>query len=98
MNLKAFSILDTKSDTFAPPFFFSTTGQAVRAFKDLVNDDRSTVHRHPSDYRLFCIGTFDDLTGELCKLDQVEPLGYASDYRDLPGVPLGVTPLKEASR
>lgn len=96
MLVKAFSILDTKSDTFAPPFFFSTTGQAVRAFKDLANDDRSAVNRHPGDYRLFCIGTFDDSIGRLLPLDQVEPLGYAADYRDLPGTPIGVNQLKVA--
>jgi len=94
MLLKAFSILDIKSDTFAAPFFFSTTGQAVRAFKDLANDERSSVHRHPGDYRLFCIGSFEDQVGQLSRLDTIEPLGYASDYRDLPGTPIGVNGLK----
>lgn len=90
MILKAFSILDNKADSFGAPFFFPTTGQAVRAFKDLCNDPNSNVNRHPGDYRLYCIGTFDDAIGRLLGLDQVEPLGYATDYRDLPGTPVGV--------
>lgn len=90
MVTRAFSILDIKSDTFSPPFFFSTTGQAVRAFKDLANDGSSSVSRHPSDYRLYCVGNFDDSRGLLTGLDQVEPLGYASEYRDLAGTPIGV--------
>lgn len=97
MLLKAFSILDTKADSFSAPFFLSTTGQAVRAFKDLANDGQSTINRHPSDYRLFCIGTFDDQLGGLNRLDPLEPLGYASDYRDLPATPIGVNQVKVAS-
>jgi len=96
MLTKAFSILDTKADLFSPPFFFATTGQAVRAFKDLANDGQSSISRHPGDYRLFCVGTFDDSTGRVSPLDQVEPLGYATDYRDLPGTPIGVQTLKVA--
>lgn len=94
MRLKVFSILDTKADAFMSPFFMSTTGQAVRAFKDLVNDPKSSVYKHPGDYRLVHIGLFDDQLGKLESLDQVEPLGYGSDYRDLPSsaVPLGVVP------
>lgn len=95
--LKAFSILDTKADIFSPPFFFPTTGQAVRAFKDLSNDGQSSVSRHPADYRLFQVGTFDDARGQLLPLDQVEPLGYASDYLNLPGTPVGVSNLKVAT-
>lgn len=94
MLLKAFSILDTKADLFSPPFFFATTGQAVRAFKDLANDNQSSISRHPGDYRLFCIGTFEDSRGQLGPLDVVEPLGYATDYRDLPGTPIGVNQIK----
>lgn len=97
MILKAFSILDNKADAFAPPFFFATTGQAVRAFKDLCNNPDSNPYRHPQDFRLYCIGSFDDAKGELYSLDQVEPLGYAADYRDLPGTPIGVNQLKVAT-
>ena len=92
MTLKIFSVLDTKADAFMPPFFFNTTGQAVRAFKELANDPSSSPCRHPGDFRLFCLGTFDDATGRVSALDQVEPLGYASDYKDLASTPIGVRP------
>lgn len=90
MTLKIFSVLDTKADAFMPPFFFSTVGQAVRAFKELANDASSSPGRHPNDFRLYCIGTFDDATAAIRPLEQVEPLGYAADYKDLPGTPIGV--------
>ena len=98
MTLKMFSILDTKSDTFLSPFFFSTAGQATRAFKDLVNDPNTTISRHPGDYRLFIIGLFDDSKGLVTPLETIEPLGYATDYQDLRSdLPVGVSPFGKRS-
>lgn len=100
MILKVFSILDVKADSFVNLFTFSTNGQAIRAFKDLVNDERSTISKHPGDYRLSCVGTFDDSTGVLSAVPAPESLGFGSDYVDanVGGVPVGVrgiVPLKE---
>lgn len=91
MILKVFSVLDTKGDVFMSPFFFPATGQAVRAFSDLANDGNTVVARHPGDYRLTCVGEFDDSTGRLIPYDQVQQLGYASDYKALSGTPVGVS-------
>lgn len=90
MILKAFSIYDVKSDSYATPFFMPATGMAVRAFTDLVNDANTTVHRHPGDYKLCEVGTFDDATGEFQSVGPLS-LGFGSDYVG-PGnvVPLGV--------
>ena len=93
MILKVFSVLDTKGDIFMPPFFFSATGQAVRAFADLANDPNTIVNRHPGDYRLTCIGTFDDQNGRLTAYQDIQQLGYASEYKALGNVvPVGVSP------
>lgn len=91
MILFAFSIFDIKSEVFSPPFFMSSNGEAVRAFKDLANDAGTMIGRHPSDFRLMRLGTFDNATGEFTR-DDPGSLGFASDYRDLPSnaIPLGV--------
>lgn len=96
MKLKVFSVLDTKADAFQTPFFMPSTGQAVRAFKDLANDGQSLVSRHPGDFQLCCIGEFDDVSAQLVSFDQVQRLGYASDYREMKqsDVPVGVRPVK----
>lgn len=83
MILKVFSIYDIKAEVYNTPFFFSTNGQAMRAFKDLVNDRNSTINRHPDDYKLCCIGKFDDATAVLVDND-AESLGFGSDYLDKP--------------
>lgn len=97
MILKVFSVLDTKADAFQTPFFMPSTGQAVRAFKDLSNDGQSLVSRHPGDFVLCCIGTFDDVTARLVSYDQVEKLGFGTDYKELrpQDVPVGVSRIRE---
>lgn len=65
MMLKAFALLDTKTGAYGVPFFMAHVGQAVRACMDLGQDMNTTVGRHPADYALVEVGTFDDATGRL---------------------------------
>lgn len=65
-----YSIFDEKGQAFAPPFFYSHDGQAVRAFSDLANDPKSMVNRHNGDYKLYKLGTFDDVSGMLVSESQ----------------------------
>lgn len=91
MTLKIFSIWDIKAENFSNPFFMSTAGEAIRAFKDLVNDPNTTVGRHPGDYRLMCLGTWDSGTGIITS-DAADSFGFGSDYKDLgpTQIPLGL--------
>ncbi|UOK21015.1 nonstructural protein [Chifec microvirus UA13_19] len=91
MILRTFSIFDIKSETFSPPFFMSTAGEAIRAFKDLVNDSSTSIGRHPEDYRLMCLGTFDNHKGLLDSESQ-DSFGFGSDYKDIgpSQIPLGL--------
>lgn len=90
MIYKAFSVLDVRSEVYSKPFFMLAVGEAVRAFKDLANDAQTTVGRHPGDFKLVQVGTFDDVKGELLYTDPVS-LGFANEYQSLGSVvPLGV--------
>lgn len=80
MITKAFSIFDVKADAFSPPFFAPTNGFAIRQFTDLANDRQSTVSRHPGDFKLMCVGSFNDMTGYLDTVSPPESLGFASDF------------------
>ena len=70
MVVKVFSIFDDKALIFSSPFFMPHIGMATRAFADLVNDGQSNVAKHPSDFKLYQIGEFDDVTGALTPLAQ----------------------------
>lgn len=79
MILKAFSLLDTKVGMFHPPFFMSHEQQAFRAVSDLANDLSTTVGRHPADYSLVLVGSFDDQAGVLTPCAP-EQLGLAVSF------------------
>lgn len=67
--MKIFSIFDRAAQVYNTPFFQAARGVALRSFQDLTNDSQSMVHKHPGDYQLYCLGGFDEETGELmvCK-------------------------------
>ena len=65
MKLNAYTIYDTASATYLRPFFTNADGQAMRSFKDIATDADHDIGKHPEDYTLFRIGTFDDNTGKL---------------------------------
>lgn len=63
MELKAYSIRDTKAEVFNTPFFQKTHGEAERSFRQLVSDNKSMPSLYPEDYDLYYIGTYNDITG-----------------------------------
>lgn len=62
---KVFSIFDSKTESWAPPFFAEHVGVALRSWSELVNDGRSTVSKFPSDFNLYEIGSFDSANGRI---------------------------------
>jgi hypothetical protein len=75
-----FSILDTKSHLFGPPFYCRHTGEAVRNFTELVNDERSMPSKYPGDYQLVHLSNFNDEEGTF---DVIKPVyfGAGDQYR-----------------
>jgi len=69
MILKAFSIRDSKSETFNTPFFKRAHGEAERDFSAVVRDNKTTPGQFPEDYDLYHVGTYDDHTGVFHPLD-----------------------------
>lgn len=63
-RLQIFSIFDKAALAFMPPFFMPTVGMALRAFSDDVQRPNSHLAAHPSDFELFHLGGFNDLTGD----------------------------------
>lgn len=80
MITKMFAVYDLKACVFGVPFAMQTTGAAVRAFTDLANDPQSSINRHPADYQLFEIGSFDDGSAKLVSVVPGTLLGCASDF------------------
>lgn len=60
----AFSVYDDKAAVFQPPFFFPNKAVAIRNFGDALRNPELILSKHPGDFKLFCVGTFDEATGE----------------------------------
>lgn len=69
MQLKIYSLRDSKSEIFNVPFYKLTHGEAERDFRSLVNDEKSMVHKYPEDYDLYYLGEYDDNSGKMTSLD-----------------------------
>ena len=68
MKLDAYSILDEKSGTYDRPIFATTHAVAMRAFGDACKDPNHPMAKHPEDYRLYHLGDFNQVTGEMRKI------------------------------
>jgi len=64
MKLLAFSIYDVKVEAYQAPLFARTYGEAERFFGRLLKDD-PRYKDYPNDFQLFCVGTFDEVSGML---------------------------------
>lgn len=71
------AIHDAKSESFGRPLFVRAYGEAERSFRDVVNDGKSDYAKHPEDFTLFEVGSFDDATGVLVGLAAPRSLGTA---------------------
>ncbi len=71
MKMIFVSVYDSATEAYMRPFCAQTEGQAIRIFEDEVTRDDSDVGKHPEDYSLFVVGSFNDGTGELKGRDPV---------------------------
>jgi len=65
MQLKIFSIRDSKGEIYNTPFFQKTHGEAERMFRELANDQKSMISKYPDDFDLYYIGEYSDQTGNI---------------------------------
>lgn len=63
-----YAVFDSKMASFSTPFTHQRDAGAIRDFSDWVNDGsnpNNMLFKHPEDYSLFRIGSFDIISGEL---------------------------------
>lgn len=80
MNKRIYAVRDCKVGTFAPPCLFENDGVAVRAFGDLVANDKGVLGTHPEDFALYYLGEIDLETGHIVPCEPVS-LSIASDFK-----------------
>lgn len=84
MNQVIVSVKDTAAQAFGRPVFVPSIGVAMRSFRDEVNRKDSTedLARHPDDFELYELATFDDATGVIVMLPEPRMVARAKDLKD----------------
>ena len=65
MKTEMYVIYDQKAKIYNKPFHQINESVAIRTVADLVNDANSDSSRHPEDYILFRVATYDDSNAEI---------------------------------
>lgn len=65
MKIEICAMYDAAAQVFGRPFFVQATGMAVRSFGDEVRraDANNDLYKHPEDFSLYHLGSFDDNMG-----------------------------------
>lgn len=81
MKMVIVSILDTAAGAYGRPAYLASEGVAVRQFQDEVNRaaEDNQLYKHPDDFQLYYLGTFDDNTGGFDLLASPKMIARAKD-------------------
>lgn len=78
--MKAYNVFDSAAKAYTLPNFMSTNGLAVRAFTEAVNNKETPMGQYPADYTMFCIGEYDEQTGQLIPYETCEKIGNGLEF------------------
>lgn len=81
MKLKMYSIYDSKAQAYYKPMYSHQNGEALRLFIDALEDDKSQFYKHPGDFTIFEIGTWDDVEGHIELLAAKNNLGNGLELK-----------------
>lgn len=79
---KVFAIFDSKVELFDKPNLCKSRGEAMRMFKDLVNESGNVINKHPEDFTLFELGEYDSEKGKLIAHPTPVSCGVAIEYKE----------------
>lgn len=80
MIQKIFCVHDRAAGAYLNPFFMASRGLALRAFSELVEDEKHAFGKHPGDYVLYEIGTWNDQEADIVLEDEPEHLGSGVEF------------------
>lgn len=81
--LGLYAINDEKAQAFFNPFVARTSGESHRSFGDSINDPQGNLGKHPSDFALYQIGTFDPSNGYIDGLKKPVLIARGSDFKNI---------------
>lgn len=61
--MRLYTVYDSKAEQYSNPIAIRTDGEARRQFSVIATDKNTEIGKHPEDFCLFRIGSFDPETG-----------------------------------
>jgi hypothetical protein len=80
MKLEIYTIYDSKEAIYYQPHFFLNDDVALRTFGDMANDEQSKISKHPEDYTLWHLGSYEDSSATLTPLKSKKCLAHANEH------------------
>jgi hypothetical protein len=59
------ALYDRVTEAFAPIMTCHTRGEAIRSFRQECQNKESPIHKNPTDYELYVLGSYNDLDGKI---------------------------------
>ncbi|AXL14708.1 nonstructural protein [Microviridae sp.] len=78
MKFQIYSVYDSKAESHLLPYHTINQALAVRHFQDACSDPDHSFHKHPEDYSLFHLGSYDDVSA---KFDNLKAPLHIADAR-----------------
>lgn len=81
MKKKVCAIYDIQGGFFSGLFLHRSENEAKRDFGSAVRGSETSLSKYPEDYRLFCLGEYDDVTGYIKAVSQPELMASGKDFQ-----------------
>lgn len=75
------ALYDRATEGHAPVMTVNTRNEAIRSFRQAVNDPQTPIHGNPTDFELYVIGQYDDQAGTITAVNR-ELIARAEDYKE----------------
>lgn len=75
------ALYDRATEAHAPIMTVNTRAEAIRSFRQAVNDPQTPINNNPTDFELYQLGTYNDQTGVITATER-ELIGRAEDYKE----------------
>lgn len=81
--LRVYTLFDSKTEAYIPPFYAKAKGDAIRQITQVVNDKNSKQDfaKYPEDFTLFEIGVFDDSIGRFTPHEANESMACLVSFK-----------------
>lgn len=81
MIYQIIAICDRAAVVYGVPSFVASVGGAIRGFADEVNrkDDNNMFYKHPEDFDMYHVGTYDDSNCSFSLLEEPRQIARGKD-------------------